>query len=517
MQATCPAGRYPDVVNLTFEIENGNIFVHDIKDGNIFEIKGYFKPSTVVSFSTGDSCKFHTSCSQPLVVNDRFGLLKLLGGLNSNNEQDYFFVPNPPLPPLLDGDCLICDRDNLIDIQEIQIQYFSEGLTSRYQRDDATCMERVYPEKTTLSFTMANGVINILDVENGMEVILRGRFESITEVIFTTEDNVFFSCVIITLCSQQLLVAGDRIGPFQIMGSGNRCTTTPAPFASPIAPPPTSMLLPRNLPAGNCIICDNNNQFQFQEIRFQYFSLEFKSRYQDDAATCIEGMYPESTTINFTLENGQVSVAVEDGMEFILCDRFRLNTEVTFLSFDYTCTINTSCTQQPLVAGNPIGPFQVIGSCDRCITPPVLPPTTVELPNLPPINLQPNLPTAVSGCIICDSNNRLNLQDIQLQYFSQGLTSRYPSASTSCAKGAYPKSATVTFSMDNGAIDVPVQDGMKFILQGIFGEDIEINFTNDGYSCTIHILCSQRLEGYSPGFKSSKTTHLAFNLLGSST
>mmetsp|Transcript_31857 Transcript_31857/g.35286 ORF Transcript_31857/g.35286 Transcript_31857/m.35286 type:complete len:101 (-) Transcript_31857:25-327(-) len=100
-------------------MENGNIFVHDIKDGDIFEIKGNFKPSTVVSFSTGDSCKFHTSCSQPLVVNDRFGPLKLLGGLDPNDEGDCFFVPNPPLPLLSDGDCLICDRDNLIDIQEI--------------------------------------------------------------------------------------------------------------------------------------------------------------------------------------------------------------------------------------------------------------------------------------------------------------------------------------------------------------------------------------------------------------
>jgi len=236
-KATCPAGRYPAGTTLTFEMENGNIVV-PIKDGDIFDIQGNFKASTKISFSNGGACEFCTSCAQPLVVNDRFGPLEILGSNKrcSLNPIAPTTAELPNLPPIIFlsinlpiGDCLICDSNNQMEIQQLELQYSSQGLTSRYQ-DSATCIEGMYPENDDILFRLENGVIRV-PVKDGMQFTLQGIFGENTEVTFTANGS---SCTIRTSCSQPL-VAGDQIGPFLLIGSlqAPDCRVTPAPVITP--------------------------------------------------------------------------------------------------------------------------------------------------------------------------------------------------------------------------------------------------------------------------------------------
>jgi len=175
-------------------------------------------------------------------------------------------------------------------------------------------------------------------------------------------------------------------------------------------------------------------------------------------------------------------------MNFILQGEFGANTEVVFVAYGYSCKIHTSCSQ-PLVAGDRIGPFQVIASGDRCNFNPS--PTSVQ-PSLPSIAPPTPGPLTDGDCLICDRNNKLKLETLELKYFSEGLTSRYQTAAT-CTEGRYPVDTTVTFKLKNGDINVPVQEGMNFILQGEFGANTEVVFVAYGYSCKIHTSCSQPL------------------------
>ena len=117
----------------------------------------------------------------------------------------------------------------------------------------------------------------------------------------------------------------------------------------------------RHLQSGPCEICSDENKNKPEKLTLMYMSDGKNSDFQDPMqATCREGIYQIDTTIETTNANKVTEIiSVEDGTVFEINGEF--NSETVFVFGNGTsCFIQTSCSA-PLVVGDQIGPFVVLG------------------------------------------------------------------------------------------------------------------------------------------------------------
>ena len=221
----------------------------------------------------------------------------------------------------------------------LTFEYNPIGLDSAYQPEDkASCTAGAYPASTEI---MANG--QTFTVEAGTTFTVEGDFEA--ELPFEFSADTSSNCFIHASCSVPI-VPGDQIGPFIVKGDDS-CVPTP----------------PGECP---CVICDSENKNRPESLTFKYHADGVDSEYQpEDKATCRAGLYPAATTITAVNKDDVVqSWTVSDGDTFQMDGPFNAETTFLFEADGEGCFIHTSCSV-PLVAGDQIGPFEVLegGEC----------------------------------------------------------------------------------------------------------------------------------------------------------
>lgn len=237
--------------------------------------------------------------------------------------------------------CVICDKQNKNKPESMVLQYVADGVNSAFQpAGKATCREGQYPSPARIT---VNGVV--FDVVDGdlIEIFPGGDAETDFHIVPTGaavfDDDI--ECYIHTSCSVPIVV-GDQIGPFLIEGD-EECE----PPEEPECPP--------------CQVCDTGRP---DSLRLKYHSEGLDSMYQpEDKASCRAGAYPTTATLavegeTFTLDNGDIfTIMPEYGS-------FSAETDFEFIgASELDCFIHTSCSV-PLVPGDRIGPFEVIGDED---------------------------------------------------------------------------------------------------------------------------------------------------------
>jgi hypothetical protein len=257
-------------------------------------------------------------------------------------------------------DCEICSRCNKVTpVSSISFKYTSAGMNSRYQSSDyATCAAGTYPSRATVTvagqtFQVSEGTVFELLAPAG------GKFDANT--VFTISE--FGDCIIHLSCSAPI-VAGDIIGPFEVLGKDD---------CDPVD-------IPGGCTSDGCLICDqdtktfpNGASRKPNQLTFIYRSAGTDSAFQDiTKATCVAGTYPSSTTISV---EGQ-TFDVVDGTQFtvnpmVAASGFPSELDFTFSEFtgaDGTngCFIHASCSV-PIIAGDQIGPLVVVGDSKSCI------------------------------------------------------------------------------------------------------------------------------------------------------
>ena len=351
---------------------------------------------------------------------------------------------------LADGECEICSRCNKDNRPTtLTFRYVSNGQTSRFQGDRATCVAGSYPTTATITVGGQTFTINDGDI---FSLVANGGFSAETQ--FTIAG--FGTCEVHTSCSVPI-VTGDIIGPFEVIGPTDSC--------DPVDPV--------DCEEEQCVVCDRDNKdFRPSQLTFIYRSAGQTSVLQGDLATCLGGTYPATATIQvlgqtFTVTDGdQFTVFSEDG------DEFSAVTEFTIVGFG-TCEIHTSCSA-PIVAGDVIGPYEVVGD-DQVCTPDRCEPT----------------PCSDTGCLICDSDNKdFRPEQLTFIYRSNGQNSLYQDEDkASCRADVYPTTTTITVAGQS----FTVTDGDTFTVFSEDGDSFPANleFTFSGYgTCFIHASCS---------------------------
>lgn len=246
--------------------------------------------------------------------------------------------------------CVICDQQNKNKPTELVLQYVADGANSAFQpAGKATCREGQYPSP-------ARVIVNdnaVYQLEDGdlFKVMVEGGAETNFKIIPTGqavfEDDI--DCYIHTSCSVPIVV-GDQIGPFLIEGD-EECEPPPEP-EEPDCP--------------ECEVCDTGRP---EELTLKYHSVGVNSDYQPEGkASCRAGLYPSEALI--TVEGATYNVA--DGDVFTIRPQYGSFSAET--DFDFTdtwgmnCFIHTSCSV-PIVPGDQIGPFEVVGDEDCSETP----------------------------------------------------------------------------------------------------------------------------------------------------
>jgi len=477
-KAECREDNYPSSTVVTFLLQ-GRQESFSVSNGERFTVDGPFRANTQIEIiGYGHPCSIHTSCSQPLVVGDRIGPFELVSAVpsycddsNPGTASPIILPPfdspstaSPVFPPSPSEECVICDCDNKITpLRGLEIQYISNGETSKYQTS-ANCKRGMYPATATLTFHLKYGSV-IIPVTDGKKFLVRGVFEAETYIEVQGFDE---DCFIDTSCTEALVV-GDQIGPFRILGAPqSECEKenpsmppiflTPSPTTSTpegISSVPSTEPLPTLAPFDGCIICDETNKnFPLEALELQYKRTGAKSEYQD-SASCGEGVYPIAPNLIFEFANGNAEVPAYDGFQFIVVGDFLDETNVQIEGFG-ECSFITSCSE-PLVVGDQIGPFVIIGAvnsdCDKTSLPSPVPtptgtpqisetPTTSISPSkndeensIPPITLssenptqtpsEPELPSLLPSAvpstekicqidvsITCEDDNGVNCDDI---------------------------------------------------------------------------------------------------------
>mmetsp|Transcript_22558 Transcript_22558/g.24902 ORF Transcript_22558/g.24902 Transcript_22558/m.24902 type:complete len:480 (-) Transcript_22558:238-1677(-) len=249
---------------------------------------------------------------------------------------DYDFGPD---------ECLICDSVYKDSKPETLLMKFTGdfGVMSKFMdEDDSTC-NTIRAEDVLAMGNDDENVYSVTVEEYGIfgnlqvgDVFQFERVGAWTKFSFPTneENDEYISCELHTSCSAPL-VAGDNHGPFQLLDNGS-CLEIP-----------------------DCEICDYDEKPT--ELVFRYRSKGETSELQMGRATCNEGIYPSSTTLNV---NGQ-SYSVSEGTEFTVTgvDSFGADTDFGFEDGS-SCSIHTSCSV-PLTKNDVIGPFELLGS-NRC-------------------------------------------------------------------------------------------------------------------------------------------------------
>eukprot|EP00545_Synedropsis_sp_CCMP1620_P006754 CAMPEP_0119016916 /NCGR_PEP_ID=MMETSP1176-20130426/14764_1 /TAXON_ID=265551 /ORGANISM="Synedropsis recta cf, Strain CCMP1620" /LENGTH=749 /DNA_ID=CAMNT_0006970477 /DNA_START=63 /DNA_END=2312 /DNA_ORIENTATION=+ len=378
------SGLFPEFANI---MANGQDF--QVSAGDTFTVFGGFDAWTdMLITNEGYSCKLHTSCSQPLVAGDQLGPFQILSGgdtctgtftgsgcsgSNCNSDRD---PPTGGSSSYPNGDCEICSQDYKVRPDALTLQYRSAGKTSLYQ-DRATCLETSYPLSSKLKFAVDDFQVREVMAFDGMTFTIDGPFEANTVVSI----DGYGECAFHTSCSQPL-VAGDQIGPFVVIGGG-RCPANPVdrpvdpPSGGSSNPPPAPT--PVFNPPANCEICSKQNKVRPQTLYVQYFAEGRNSAYQDeDKASCRQGTYPQGTQLEFgTKGDARFFNNVQDGDMLTIEGPFEAYTNVAIAGWG-SCNFHTSCSV-PLVAGDRIGPFQIMGSDERCNQP-------VPQPNPAPVD-----------------------------------------------------------------------------------------------------------------------------------
>jgi hypothetical protein len=391
-KATCMQGQYPSSAELTFYMKDNVIINIHAEDGNSFVLQGNFQADTIVDFSNWGQCKFHTSCSQPLVVGDLIGPFEIVGApLNGCLNTPPVAAPTggssvdaptggssvtPPAPTPV-AECVICDANNYKDLTSLTLRYTIQGYDSVHQTQ-ATCGFGTYPASPLLDFTLHNGVVTV-EIEDTETFTLYGNFEATTQV--SIED--WGTCQFDTSCAEALVV-GDYFGPFQVIHAPNEGCID-------VVDPPTggSGEAPSPSPPGNCVICDCDNKIEpLEELLIRYHQEGQNSMYQTKA-TCYEGQYPFTDTLTFYYKDDvRQTVTLQDGDSILLQGVFQADTLVEFAS-GLSCKFHTSCSQ-PLVVGDRIGPFEILGSPQaQCTTAPTLAPFDEPVGGTPAPTLAP--------------------------------------------------------------------------------------------------------------------------------
>lgn len=268
--------------------------------------------------------------------------------------------------------CVICDQQNKNKPTELVLQYIADGANSAFQPSGkATCREGTYPSPARVVvngravYQLEDGDLFKIFPEDGAET----TFQIIPTGQAVFEDDI--ECYIHTSCSVPIVV-GDQIGPFLIEGDED-CEAPPTP-EEPDCP--------------DCEVCDTGRP---EELTLKYNFIGINSEYQPESkASCRAGRYPTDTEIR--VEGNTYSVS--DGDIFTITPEygsFSAYTDFEFLNGEeMNCFIHTSCSV-PIVPGDQIGPFEVVGDedCspepkDRCIyaevgTDPVTGETTIDV------------------------------------------------------------------------------------------------------------------------------------------
>jgi hypothetical protein len=283
--------------------------------------------------------------------------------------------------------CEICSPNYKSKPVSLTFEYRPNGQNSKYQdATKASCRAGTYPASTTIQ---VNGNTFSL-VSQGSTFTVEGSFGANT--VFAFGDGT--SCTVHTSCSVPLVV-GDQIGPFLVVAGagvlGGECRVNLQPT------PPTPVPAPTNPPA-ECELCSPNNKDKPTQLTVMYLPDGKNSRYQDASkASCRAGTYPASASIKFTNKDGRTNVfePVMEGDLIILAGLFDANSEFYF-GDGSSCTIHTSCSA-PLIAGDQIGPFLLVGgitkSGNECNVLPLPVPPPTQSP-VPPPTTPPALPTS---------------------------------------------------------------------------------------------------------------------------
>lgn len=252
--------------------------------------------------------------------------------------------------------CMICDKQNKNRPSSLVLQYVAEGANSAFQPSGkASCREGQYPSPARITVNGAS-----FDVVDGdmFEIFPDGGAETCFHIVPTGQDvyDEDIDCYIHTSCSVPIVV-GDQIGPFLIEGNED-CE----PPEEPECPP--------------CQVCDDGRP---DLLNLRYHSLGKDSTYQlESKASCRAGYYPTDAII--TVEGQQFDLS--DGDNFTIVPKFGSFSAHTDFHFygaeELDCDIHTSCSV-PLMPGDQIGPFEIIGD-DDCPDPkPTIPPTPAPL------------------------------------------------------------------------------------------------------------------------------------------
>ena len=232
----------------------------------------------------------------------------------------------------------------------------------------------------------------------------------------------------------------------------------------------------RQLPSGQCEICSRDNKNRPAYLTIEYVPQGVDSQYQDSSkASCVEGWYPPSTTLEITNKDGNEQVFdVQAGSVFRVGGPFDAVTQLSF-SGGSACSIHTSCSV-PLVAGDQIGPFKVLAG-NEC--------NVGNFTTAVPFFSEPE------ECVICSKENKNKPDKLTLQYKSDGESSEYQDSSVApCIEGIYPTSTTIAMTNKDGKTQlIPVVDGSVFEIDGPFQADTVFEF-GGGSSCSIHLSCS---------------------------
>lgn len=218
---------------------------------------------------------------------------------------------------------------------------------------------------------------------------------------------------------------------------------------------------------GDCEICSRNNkENKPSSLKIQYRSNGMNSYYQNsNKATCTAGTYPPATTISV---DGFGDYDVNNGDTFVLNGNFGAETTFQIGDSNKSCMLHTSCSV-PLVAGDQIGPFLILGSDDDELCSPKEEDTS---------------------CVICDKSNKVRPEFLTVRYHTDGSNSKYQSEDkASCRSGTYPDQSTIT--AEGQRFDV--SDGEIFTLypyDGRFDAETDIEWSNNDVKCNIHTSCS---------------------------
>ena len=230
-----------------------------------------------------------------------------------------------------------------------------------------------------------------------------------------------------------------------------------------------------------CDICGNGGRPDSLRLRYELPSAT--STLQGDKATCVQRSNPDYPETTLLTVSGSDAVSITNGTEFLIeqAGGLETNTDFEFVgNSGFDCSIHTSCSA-PLVPGDKIGPFLVIGEedCD-------------PIPD---------------ECIICDQENKQRPDELSFIYNSTGVNSAYQDEDkATCRADTYPSNPTTITALDKSGnvlgVFFDISDGDSFTVFAADGDTLDSITTfaisgwdngDGGDDCFIHTSCSQPL------------------------